>query len=414
MKADIVILTPISPEYEAALLHLHQVKAVKEFAYLCQIGKFKGKTTSYQVAICETSSGNLPVALAAKACIQFFQPSYMFLIGTAGGVKQFNIGDIIIGTIGYDYEGGKEYDDGFKARPKVAHSDKKLVALAQKVGQQDNWKSRIKYSIPTNEIKIKAGAIASGSKVLATLNSNALDIIKTHYNDTVALEMEAYGFLSTLSDYPDIPAINIRSISDLLSDKETANLNDSKEIASSNAAAFTFEVIYNLERRKTNNSLLWSFAFVSFMLLSFFFFKKWESLQKPLPQKVIVEAPKINNNNKEEEEPSKSTEKPKLKEKKIIIPPPLEPKKDSTQNNTAPPIIEDNPIKKLFRVDIFVDIEATQYLIKNSAGEIVEQSQGHKIFNLPQGRYNISFYNKKDTGQYFMNIPNEKTVILNF
>jgi nucleoside phosphorylase len=424
MKADIVILTPIAPEYEAVLAHLQDIKDVNELSYLCQLGIFQGKTTSFTVAVCQTSSGNVPVAKAAIACIHFFQPDYIFLTGTSGGIKKFNIGDIIIGETGYDYETGKEYDEGFKARPKVAHSDKKLVALAQVVGQKDDWKNRIKikYPINTNNIKIKTGAIASGSKIVATLKSNVLEVIKTHYNYTVAIEMEAYGFLDTLADYLNIAAINIRSISDLLSDKQTANLNHSKEIASANAAAFTFEVIANLEKKNSakilniRKSFRWTLLILVPILLSFFVYKKWfvaesssTNQHTQIDSEIIpeIEIPKDTVVKIEEVQPATVNKKrniPSTPQKIVSV---------DTPNTSSIPI-EEKTKEELFEVKIFPDIEAVQYIIKDENNTIVKKSQGYKTYNFQKGSYTITFYHKQDTANYFMNIPDEKTVILSF
>lgn len=422
MKADIVIITPIAPEYEAVLLHLDNVSRVNELSYLCQFGNFQGKTASFKVAVCQTGSGNMQVAKAAITCINFFQPEYIFLTGTSGGIKKFNVGDIIIGETGYDYEVGKEYDEGFKARPKVAHSDKKLVALAQIIGQKDDWKSRIKYPVDTNNVKIKTGAIASGSKVVATLKSNVLEVIKTHYNDTVAIEMEAYGFLDTLADYPNIAAINIRSISDLLSDKQAANLNHSKEISSANAAAFTFEVIANLEKTNDTKVLNFrkSFQWMLFLLvptlLAFFVYRKWFIPQQDSTYQTVKidleSTPEIkplkNTINKVETPQSATTDK---KESTSTTPQePVSLDKTNTSSRVSNPEAEE----ELFRVDIFADIEATKYIIKNEDSKVIKKSQGHKIYNFPKGSYTITYYYKQDTATYFMNIPDEKTVNLEF
>ncbi|MFK7947143.1 MAG: hypothetical protein AB8G11_06125 [Saprospiraceae bacterium] len=423
MKADIVILTPITPEYEAVLLHLNNVRRVKELTYLCQFGEFQGKTASFTVAVCQTGSGNVPVAKAAIACIHFFQPDYIFLTGTSGGIKKFNIGDIIIGKTGYDYETGKEYDEGFKARPKVAYSDKKLVALAQIVGQKNEWKNRIKYPSNTDNIHIKTGAIASGEKVVATLKSSVLEIIKTHYNDTVAIEMEAYGFLDTLADYPDIAAINIRSISDLLSDKQAANLNHSKEISSANAAAFTFEVIANLEKNKETKILNARKYFQSTLLilvsilLSFFVYKKWfasensttnQHTQIDLETTPEIEIPKDTVVKIEEVQPAI------IEKKKPTLSTTQQPVSVDTSSVSTVPIQKEKPKEKLFEVSIIPKVKAAQYIIKDENNTIVKKSQGYKTYNFPKGSYTITFYHKQDTANYFMNIPDEKTVILSF
>jgi len=68
-----------------------------------------------------------------------------------------------------------------------------------------------------------------------------------HYNDTLAIEMESIGFAEAIFQYPLLKALNIRSISDLLDNKKKSDTAGNQELAANIAAAFAFELIYQLD-----------------------------------------------------------------------------------------------------------------------------------------------------------------------
>ena len=63
--------------------------------------------------------------------------------------------------------------------------------------------------------------IAAGEKVVASKQSDIFQFLRTSYNDAIAVEMEGFGFLSAVFAYPNIKAIVIRGISDLVEGTDT-------------------------------------------------------------------------------------------------------------------------------------------------------------------------------------------------
>jgi len=88
--------------------------------------------------------------------------------------------------------------------------------------------------------------IAAGEKVIASDQSDILEFLKVSYNYMIAVEMERFGFLSAAFAYPNIQAIVIRGISDLIEGKNDDAI-ESEEVrqekASHHASAFAFESI---------------------------------------------------------------------------------------------------------------------------------------------------------------------------
>lgn len=249
----VVILTPLSLEQDAVRPHLVSPGFHLNGSSTYLTGGFKGRHESYHLAVFETGSRNSAVALAAEKALSLFQPNIAILLGIAGGVKDVAIGDVAVGTKAYGYESGKQATDGFVYRPDVYLSSQALVAQARLVAKSDEWKKRSRYAA---DKKVTFGPIASGDKVIASTKSDIYLSLKTHLNDTVALEMEAAGFGYALSHHPYVHSINIRSISDLLDHKTEGDSQGLQQQAAANAAAFAFELLYQLDPKHLNLPLM--------------------------------------------------------------------------------------------------------------------------------------------------------------
>ena len=68
-----------------------------------------------------SQSGLSETSAAVTEAIAAWSPKLVLLVGIAGKVKDAKLGDVVIGTKGYNYEGGKEKEGNFNARPKVVN-----------------------------------------------------------------------------------------------------------------------------------------------------------------------------------------------------------------------------------------------------------------------------------------------------
>ncbi|KAA3632655.1 MAG: hypothetical protein DWQ02_14405 [Bacteroidetes bacterium] len=247
----VVILTPLSLEYDAVRKHLpvltDKIFSGKNYG----IADFEGSHHTFQIILHQTGSKNNTIALAAEKAIQTFEPQVVIIVGIAGGVKDVNIGDVVIGTKAYGYESGKETEEGFVARPEVYHYSVELISVAQITARKGHWKKRLQNN--SSQPKVFFGPIASGDKVIATTSAQINSLLKKHFNDTLALEMEAVGFSQAIDPYRGILSLNIRGISDLLENKTKSDASGTQIIAADNAAAFAFEVLKNLNLSEIKN-----------------------------------------------------------------------------------------------------------------------------------------------------------------
>jgi nucleoside phosphorylase len=240
----IAILTPIAVEYNAIRKHLENIKEDRNAKGLYEKGFFKTKLGNLSIVLQQTGARNSSIALATERIIELYNPKIIFLVGVAGGVKDVAIGDIVVAKKAYAYESGKETVGGFKSRPEVYSFTSTLQDVALSVSRKEVWERRTGRG--KNNYKCLIGAIASGDKVIATQKTALYTFLKTTYNDTLAVDMEASGFGEVFQRHLHIKFLCIRGISDLLDDKSKSDDSGSQVLASENVAAFTFELISQL------------------------------------------------------------------------------------------------------------------------------------------------------------------------
>ena len=240
----IAILTPIAIEYAAVRRHLKDIKEDRNPKGLYEIGTFKTTLGNLSVVIQQTGARNSNIALATERVIELYNPNIIFLVGVAGGVKDVALGDIVVAEKAYGYESGKETTEGFKTRPEVHSFTATLKDVALSVSRKAVWMRRTGQGV--REAQCYFGPIASGDKVIATQQTAFYSFLKTHFNDTLAVDMEAIGFAEVFTRHPKIQFLCIRGISDLLDNKSHSDGAGSQAVASANAAAFTFELIAQL------------------------------------------------------------------------------------------------------------------------------------------------------------------------
>ncbi|MGB0383442.1 MAG: tetratricopeptide repeat protein [Ardenticatenaceae bacterium] len=238
-----VILTALEVEYMAVRAHLTELKEeIHSSGTIYERGTFWANEHTWEVGIVEIGAGNTTAALEAQSAIQHFNPEVIFFVGVAGGVKDVKLGDVVIATKIYDYESGKA-GEAFRPRPQLGNSSRALVQRARVERRPKNWLQRIKPQLSNQRPKVFIGPIAAGEKVVASTESATAQLLRDNYSDTLAVEMEGYGFLQAVQAYPQVQALVIRGISDLIDGKSQADAEGWQETASRHASAFAFEVL---------------------------------------------------------------------------------------------------------------------------------------------------------------------------
>lgn len=248
----IIVLTALQVEREAVLRHLTPVETIYHPTTGTDYSKGyydipgKGKV---EVIVGRTDQTNVNAALETERALTLFDPEYIFFVGVAGGLKDVQVGDIVIGSTVIGYERGKAENGNFKPRPQFGASTYALERLSSSFASSNQWKETAAALCDKDfaaEIHVLTGAIASGEKVDAAYQSELHKYIKQQASNALAIEMEGLGFLEVCRTRPSVKSLLLRGISDLVEDKEGMDSKGSQPYASKNVSAFLFGLLNEL------------------------------------------------------------------------------------------------------------------------------------------------------------------------
>ncbi|MEV7295414.1 5'-methylthioadenosine/S-adenosylhomocysteine nucleosidase [Streptomyces microflavus] len=243
-KGPVVILTALNLEYQSVRqrladlqLHLH------ERGTRFEVGTVQG--TSCSVALGLTNKGNHSAAVIAERAIQEFSPAAVLFVGVAGALwDATRLGDVVMASHVYAYHGGTSEDDGLKARPRVWEAPHGISQLASHLARLNDWAD----PTPGHEVgpQVRFGAIAAGEIVQNSRISAEANWIRQHYNDALAIEMEAAG-VAQAGHLSGAPVAIVRGISDRADGtKNSAEDRNWQPRAAANAAAFAIRLAVEL------------------------------------------------------------------------------------------------------------------------------------------------------------------------
>ncbi|MFF4594166.1 purine phosphorylase [Amycolatopsis sp. NPDC001319] len=238
----VVMLTAFNTEYKAVHKWLTDVTLHRhDRGTRFEIGTIRG--TSCRVALGLTGKGPQSAAVLAERAIQEFSPAALMFVGVAGALWDTPPGDVVVATHVYAYHGGTSEDDGLKARPRVWETDHGVSQIAQHIARAGTWEP----DVPPGTA-VHFGAIAAGEVVHNSRLSAEAHWIRQHYNDAMAIEMEAAG-VAQAGHLNSSPVAVVRGISDKADGtKTTAADRNWQPQAAANAAAFAIRLATELVR----------------------------------------------------------------------------------------------------------------------------------------------------------------------
>ncbi|MFJ6663570.1 nucleosidase [Streptomyces sp. NPDC091383] len=238
----IVVLTALSVEYLAVTETLANLQREDHpSGMIFERGELPG--TSWVIYVAEAGEGNQATAVLTERAISWLSPRAVFFTGIAGGRKQdVALGDVVIATQVWGYQGGKQGVDGFQGRPRAWETSFELQQAARYAGRGP-WSKYISPSTdPTPRIHFKP--ILAGEIVLDSSQSALGGYLDSHYNGAAAIEMEGAGFASAAHLAGAVPFLVVRGISDKADGtKQATDATGTQETAARHAAAATMAVI---------------------------------------------------------------------------------------------------------------------------------------------------------------------------
>lgn len=187
----------------------------------------RGEERKTIVAARQDEMGMCSAATLSMKLMAHFHPEYLIMPGIAAGTislaDQQMYGDVLVADLVWNYSNGKYVSPqkadiafgniGFIPRPTWIRTDPKILSILEKAIKD-----------PRNECYVHMGPLASGSAVVA--NGELVDMqIRSQFNETIGLEMEAYGVVYAASHAiaPRPYAIIAKSICDFADSRKDDN-----------------------------------------------------------------------------------------------------------------------------------------------------------------------------------------------
>ncbi|MER7577993.1 nucleosidase [Streptomyces sp. NPDC126514] len=154
----------------------------------------------WQVALAKVSSHRDAAIL--DFVVRQLRPDALLFVGIAGSLRDdVVVGDLVVATRTYAFQGGKQTPEGFYARPQSWHPSHRMEQVAR--------------SALRGEFRVHFRAVAAGDITLNDEHSSLLNQLKRHYNDAVAIEMESAGIAHAAHLTAGVDTLTIRGISDV-------------------------------------------------------------------------------------------------------------------------------------------------------------------------------------------------------
>ncbi len=242
----IAILAPLNLEFLAVRERLSNVEPhVSDEGLQYDVGQISLEDVTCDVAVVLCGQGSDRAGSTASDVVRMFNPRFLFLVGVAGSIKDARLGDVVIGDVIYDYTRSKEEETGnISIRSCNTHRVKSWIDQTASAVAREYLIGRQATS-PSTNFRVFSGAIASGGSLIANIDGPTIKVLREHYSDTLAVEMEAAGFM-TACHSRDKPALVVRGISDVIVGKEESDSTGGQERAAKNAADVCISIMGNI------------------------------------------------------------------------------------------------------------------------------------------------------------------------
>src|SRR5699024_3447732 len=195
----------------------------------------EGKLSGKEVVLLKSGIGKVNAAMATTILHERFAPNYVINTGSAGGYSdELNIGVIFIFTsvVHHDVD-ATAFDNVYGQVPGMpakyeAHSDliEKAVQATKKL-----------------DVQGVKGMIATGDSFMD--KPDRVSSILEHFNDVIALEMEAAAIAQVCYQY-DKPFVIMRALSDIAGKESSLSFESFLEKAANNSSELIMRMIENM------------------------------------------------------------------------------------------------------------------------------------------------------------------------
>lgn len=242
----IVILTAMNVEYkEVRKLLSGTAVDTHPMGTRFEIGQLG--TSGVRAVLALAGRGNQTAAAITERAVSSYGPAAVIFVGVAGALQpHLALGDVVVANPVYAYHGATSDDTGTTARPRAWELSHAAHQIAAHVERDVDWTGRLPEE---NEPRVHFGPVAAGEIALYSGASDVRQWLREHYNDALAVEMEAAGVAQAGHLNNGLPAIMVRGISDF-ADVTKSQTDDAgwQPRAVANAAAFAVALAEEIGR----------------------------------------------------------------------------------------------------------------------------------------------------------------------
>jgi len=226
-NADIGIITIVSQETRAVLKHMSvdpKDDIIRDGRSFYEGWAESAMNKTHKIALTQLlEAGNRSVIPAYNSIIKNYSPKLVVIVGIAGSISQdLELCDVVIANQVIYYENRKETPNKTNRRGDIFKLEAKLKQFVNKLFVIYDDPAIIDASEDSSKetFKIVQGPIGSGEAVIADSASEIKDWLVNVNSKTMALEMEAGGFLQAYyedgltENQPSLGVLVIRGISD--------------------------------------------------------------------------------------------------------------------------------------------------------------------------------------------------------
>jgi adenosylhomocysteine nucleosidase len=232
----IVILTAMNLEYKAVQARLSGTTVeTHPQGTRFEVGHLEN--SGVRVALALAGKGNQSAAVITERAVSCFSPVAVIFVGVAGALQpHLALGDVVVANPVYAYHGATSEDDRTTARPRTWELSHRAHQIAAHVERDVDWGRKLPKG---GEPRVHFGPVAAGEIALYSGASDERRWLREHYNDAIAVEMEAAGVAQAGHLNDGLPAIMVRGISDFADATKSATDGEGwQPRAVANAAAF--------------------------------------------------------------------------------------------------------------------------------------------------------------------------------
>jgi nucleoside phosphorylase/WD40 repeat protein len=210
---DVVVLTALGLEYDAVHPYLADPREhVDADGTRYAVGVLRGGAC--RVALAVMGPGNVAAAALTGRAIEEFRPHALFLVGIAGGLEaDIGLGDVVVATHVYAYQGARAEPSGTRVRPKGWPLAHRLEQIARGVARTGDWTASLGEG-GGGGARVHFKPLVSGDVVLDTRTGPIAETIFQNFSDAIAIDMESVGVAEAALRKDFYRAVTIRGVSD--------------------------------------------------------------------------------------------------------------------------------------------------------------------------------------------------------